>query len=284
MALHYGVVLCSNWEGYFFKCGGKKVNETICYNLFRKSKFKSTIISCMKNSPQKQESAAQFINRFLDWTRNQGSKGILYRGLNDKDWEISSSFYRRLCYSNCIKKDAQAADTYQAYIYGLEDITSSAKQWSDIKGGVPSDLEILADLQYHGVLTGLLAFTRNPLVALWFACQDEQNTKTDGKVVAIDSSDDNLYHVITSKNMNQKLNDLFNGNQLWKWNILRSNNRIAVQHLEFIFGKYSIEANDTFFISSDIKKTILGELERYDITGRHLFPDLRGYVRRYGTI
>ncbi len=239
----------------------------------------------MTNSPQKQESAAQFINRFLDWMCNKCSKGILYRGLTDEDWEMSSSFYRRLYNSDCIKKDAQAhAETYQIYIDVHERLIRSAKKWYTIKDGVPSDLEILADLQYHGAATGLLAFTRNPLVALWFACQDARNTKTDGKVVAIDSSDDNLYHVITLENVGKELNELFNGNQLWKWNVPKSNHRIVAQNLEFVFGKHSVETNNTFFISSDIKKSLLDELKTYDISEEYLFPDIHGYSQIYRAV
>ena len=209
----------------------------------------------MTNSSQKQESALQVIKRFFDWTRNQGGKSILYRGLGNEDWEISSSFYRRLCNSDYIKKDVHAhAEIYQRFIEAHEQIIRRAKKWYTIKDGVPSDLEILADLQYYGVATGLLAFTRNPLVALWFACHDARNTQTGSKVVAIDSSDDDLYHVITPENVDKELNELLNGNQLWKWNVPQSNHRIVAQHLEFVFGKHSIETNNTFFISSDIKK------------------------------
>ncbi len=239
----------------------------------------------MTNSSQKQESAAQCLNRFREWVSNQGTHGILYRGLTNEDWEISSSFYRRLYNSDCIKKDAHAhAETYQIYIDVHERLIRSAKKWYDIKDGVPSDLEILADLQYHGAATGLLAFTRNSLVALWFACQDARNTKTDGKVVAIDSGDANLYHVITPENVGKELNELLNGNQLWKWNVPKSNHRIVAQHLEFVFGKHSVETNNTFFISSDIKKSILDELKMFDLSEEYLFPDIHGYSQIYRAV
>ncbi len=156
------------------------------------------------------------------------------------DWEISSSFYRRLCDSDYIKKDSHAhAEIYQRFIEAHEHMIRRAKQCYAIKDGVPSDPQILADLQYYGVATGFLAFTRNPLVALWFACHDTQNKKTGSKVVAIDSSGDDLYQVITPKNVGKELNAL-----LKKWNVLQSNNRIIAQHLEFIFGKHSIETNN----------------------------------------
>ena len=43
------------------------------------------------------------------------------------------------------------------------------------------DLELLADLQHHGAATCLIDFTRNALIALWFACKrsdDESKRKS----------------------------------------------------------------------------------------------------------
>ncbi len=78
-----------------------------------------------------------------------------------------------------------------------EQLTARAKKWYRCKDGVHLNaLRICAELQYYGAATALIDFTRNLLVALWFACQNEIGKKTDGKVVAIDSSDENKYKII----------------------------------------------------------------------------------------
>lgn len=46
--------------------------------------------------------------------------------------------------------------------------------------------ELLAALQHYGVPTRMLDFTFNPLIALWFAVEDHD--QTDGRVFAIDIS------------------------------------------------------------------------------------------------
>ena len=55
-----------------------------------------------------------------------------------------------------------------------------------------SDLPLLAELQHFRAATCLIDFTRNALVALWFACEKKSTTEsedeveeTDGKVYAV---------------------------------------------------------------------------------------------------
>jgi hypothetical protein len=57
-------------------------------------------------------------------------------------------------------------------------------------GGRLSALELLARLQHFGVPTRLLDFTFNPLIALWFAV--EEDNPADGRVFAIDISERGL--------------------------------------------------------------------------------------------
>ncbi len=47
-----------------------------------------------------------------------------------------------------------------------------------------TDLQRLALLQHLGAATGLIDFTEDPLVALWFACREE--SQSDGKIFVVD--------------------------------------------------------------------------------------------------
>jgi len=65
--------------------------------------------------------------------------------------------------------------------------------------GMPTDdLQRLSILQHQAAATGLLDFTESPLVALWFACEDEPDE--DGKVFMLDIDD----HQVAN---GRKLND-----------------------------------------------------------------------------
>jgi FRG domain len=68
-------------------------------------------------------------------------------------------------------------------------VLDEARVWSldwHHAGGRLSALELLAALSHYGVLTRMLDFTYNPLIALWFAV--EKHDGVDGRVFAIDIS------------------------------------------------------------------------------------------------
>ena len=60
-----------------------------------------------------------------------------------------------------------------------EFVTSRPEAFS----GLNSNFEILAKMQHYGLPTRLLDFSLNPLVALYFACEDSSKRKSDGRVI-----------------------------------------------------------------------------------------------------
>ena len=96
---------------------------------------------------------------------------LAFRGQKDRDWLLESSAERRL------KKGLKGQDRILDNLfieYHRDNLlqTGKLRNYDKREGNQLADLELLADLQHHGAATCLLDFTRNALVALWFACED----------------------------------------------------------------------------------------------------------------
>ncbi len=106
---------------------------------------------------------------------SKGMTRAIYRGQRDAVWDPESGASRRLILtdpSDMLKE----LKKYQTALLAQLDLIHSNNQ---------SNEENLAALQHHGAATMLLDFSHSPLVALWFACSDEEKSK-DGKVFAVD--------------------------------------------------------------------------------------------------
>lgn len=117
------------------------------------------------------------------------NKNLCFRGQLDSTWKIEPSITRQL-------------QNYQMVIY--EDFLLESKldkeeiKELNLQLETDSEYEWLMLCQHYGVPTRLLDWTRNILVALFFACYDEKNTCTnkDGVIFICDSSDytNNVIH------------------------------------------------------------------------------------------
>ena len=120
------------------------------------------------------------------------SDGILYRGQSDSKWEIESSLERHGREGIVCKDYYLQIDAYKTLINPLIDrkfkrVTTRAGYPFDFvqyeKGSweLP-EMEYLAYLRHHGFPTPLIDWTRSLHIALFFACEDFNRTKTNGKV------------------------------------------------------------------------------------------------------
>jgi hypothetical protein len=97
-----------------------------------------------------------------------------------------------------------------------------------------SNLELLLELQHYGAATGLVDFSRDFLVALWFAC--DSNKDKDGGVFVLNSSDiDKFTQPKDDKSIFSECDKLQFINSNFK-----SNNRIFAQKGVFVFGNKTI--------------------------------------------
>ena len=150
------------------------------------------------------------------------------------------------------------------------------------------DLEILAEFQHYGAATCLIDFTYNAQVALYFACQKdikwERNSEDagevpDGKVYVV-LNDPDKFQKIAPDLLEKKVDELFQGDQLYHWEPGYHNNRVIAQQSIFLFGNYEFNPDDECIIAEECKQDILRELQKVSgITEAMLFPDFDGFAR-----
>ena len=119
---------------------------------------------------------------------SESMKRPAFRGHADAGWKLRSGAFRRLAraYGNWVLKDKkklrELLDEYhrEQLLVPMEII--DGKQMSPIQR--------LSILQHQRAATGLLDFTENALIALWFACADE--LQKDGAILVLDIGDEVL--------------------------------------------------------------------------------------------
>lgn len=96
---------------------------------------------------------------------------LLFRGQSDKNYELLPS----------IGRDRRHATNYTIFNEERNLIEMAKYKLPDMFGQDLSPIELLALLQHHGIPTRLLDITENALVALYFACN--KNDDKDGEVI-----------------------------------------------------------------------------------------------------
>ena len=201
----------------------------------------------------------------------------LYRGQADVTWPVDCSAARRLAAdpANLIETQRPLLVVY------LEFLIAKARMRGFLPPGVstdPSNLELLAQLQHQGAATGLIDFTRQPLVALWFACQ-ESHTK-DGTVYVLDRSQ--TEEISRREDLeNKTLQSIYAEDTLWSWEPAALGNRIVAQSSVFVFGVPEIARTNLqeLKVRAGSKSDILTQLETmYGINEEELFADFPGYA------
>lgn len=227
---------------------------------------------------------------------------LVFRGQENEKWLLASSAERRLEAS--LSSQSRIPD--RLFIEYHEDLLKKCrlKNYDKRDQKQLDDLEILADLQHHGAATCLIDFTRNALVALWFACQ---KLDVNGKVFVVNIADQKTFLEITHTDIERgPIRDILqfktretnqdqaaerptpenfatlpNKPDFWYWTPAHLNERITAQHSLFLFGLPAPEKlrSKDITIESASKEQILKDLEGlHDICEESLFPDFVGFA------
>ena len=212
-------------------------------------------------------------------------KSHLYRGQEDAEWQVTSSAFRRL------EEKYRTSPHSFSYVY----LDYLSKIIYEVKLNYPSTyrhllpLECLAHLQHNGVATGLIDFTFNPLVALWFAC-GYQKEGIDGKVIVLENDRDIIQQIETPEKLESNLETFFGVDEA-KWHLWSpaldsqfvDTQRMTRQHSVFLFGLP--EVGDEMVASEIVipyvhKRQLRVELAKVGISEQTLFADLLGFFDR----
>lgn len=215
----------------------------------------------------------------------------LFRGQGNKEWNLMPSVMRN------------REDYLNEELYIKECIRQYPEEFVNM-----SKVDMLIKMQHYGVPTRLLDLTKNPLIALYFACVSETNK--DGVVYAICGpiarSSDLYVNVITECIFNHKshgnmyinkeglkiddvnlrevnVKEIINGDIPIMFEASLTNARIKNQNGYFAIYRgekdwKEIEYQHKIFIKKEFKEQIINQLSMIGIDSKYIFPELSNGV------
>ena len=220
---------------------------------------------------------------------NRFHTAFAFRGQEDASWKLHSSAVRRLIRGTepIVLMTQRFRKIYASY-HRLELIEPARTAGLDVEEGrTISDLQLLAKLQHFGAATGLMDFTWNPLVALWFACTAGDKGDEDGKVFVINLNDPMRWRRIPSGDDAQSTENIFLEHDddvpLYWEPTARSeaSARIIGQRSVFVIGRPLIPDDavvEEIRIDSCDKAAMKRELtDIFDVNEHSLFRDVHGF-------
>lgn len=222
----------------------------------------------------------------LDENEGASPAECLYRGQADSEWKVNCSAVRRL--------EAHAGQRIVPQVIGhalvgyLAILLNEGSQYIGTCPELPigcSELDLLVQLQHQGAATGLIDFTLNPLVALWFACAG--HPEKDGAVYVLSRSNTQVVDEIEAQERGL-LNYFYQAGarELSERPYLllpkTAHGRPASQQSVFILGVPFIwpAAVKKAVIDRNAKEHLLVELRTvHSLTEDSLFADFSGYAQ-----
>ena len=229
-----------------------------------------------------------YLSKISETTNKLGVGTYAFRGQGKAHWPLHSPATRRLRKhrGEGIQYSPEFTNLYMDY-HKSTLIGPALTQGLGVESGREiSELQLLAKLQHLGAATGLLDFSWNPLVGLWFACE---NPGEDGKLYVINTNDPIQVAMISSDESEQRVTTLSipNGEfpNIAYWEPMASGDamaRILRQRSVFVIGRPKIPENSNIIgeiiIAKEDKEELIRELGLLDINRRSLFLDAHGFA------
>lgn len=209
-------------------------------------------------------------------------KELFFRGQANSDWGLNPSIART---TNLLDSEHQLFQKILAL--KPNDFTND-----------DSDYEKLITMQHYGLPTRLLDLTRNPLVAIFFACNNSYRKNQDGLVYIFEDREkeflnpddekvEKLTHLMKLDHDKIKADEEFQKDMYKKNHFIRGvakNQRINNQSGDFIFVGISEETKENqsveelvsryLVIDYEVKPILLENLEVMNIHGGSVYPEL----------
>ena len=238
------------------------------------------------NTPIEISNLADYINQIDAITDPE--KSYIYRGQENEAWRVTSSAYRRLEKQSSPVSGALSGFLPDLFVGYLKQIVDEVQlkypsTYTDL-----SPLECMAHLQHNKVATGLIDFTFNPLVALWFACDNRE--KTSGKVLVLENDSETIEEITTKDSLQQNIDEFFDVDQVqwYLWaptldSLAVDTQRMTMQQSVFLFGSPEVTGEmitQEIVIRSEHKENLRTTLAKMGISEKTLFSDLLGFFER----
>ncbi len=213
-----------------------------------------------------------YINQIAE--QSSESKRYIYRGQSKIYSDgITSTAKRRFKHSGRTPNE----DEYFEYHTNLIKDARSYRYGQELE---LNDTELLIDLQHYGAATGLIDFSEDLLIALWFACDKPDE---NGKVFFLDVWTDQFEHLVSGGDLfkeKEKEKDKTKPPHYYLHTNFKSNARISAQKGVFIFGYQDIDNVASITIKKGDKVYIRQELKQYfNIEEKTLFQDIYGFAQ-----
>ena len=233
------------------------------------------------------ETLTRYVRKIGEVT--QGGGAYAYRGQENHCWPLHSAATRRLI-CDCghgVLEDDGLPQRYVKYHHSVLIDPARRLGFGIERGRDISDLQLLGKLQHFGAATGLLDFTWNPLVALWFASQDYN---IDGKLFAVNTSDSVRVARVPAREADQAVECVFSESDdppyLSYWEPMVSGDavpRILRQRSVFLIGRPLVPDDPSLMkqvtISKRDKQSLIEGLLTLDVDQRSLFQDIFGFAQ-----
>ena len=117
---------------------------------------------------------SSYLNEIRKLNSNHSANNF-YRGQANFEWKLMPSIFR---YPKILKYENQIIEEMIRFF--PNDLVDSSR------------IETLTKLQHYGLPTRLIDLTENPLIALYFACEDENYLTEDGRIFYFSPSVENI--------------------------------------------------------------------------------------------